>query len=138
MNFNILKNNKGITLMELVIVLAIISIIGAILAPNFTSTTDKARLRSDIQSTMVIQNAIDLYRIETGRSINGSTKDILSRLSQHGYLGTNAQTLSPQTEKAFWTVQSGKVRLNLSNTSISEDMINNLNSNEILFITRIS
>jgi prepilin-type N-terminal cleavage/methylation domain-containing protein len=95
------KNIKGLTLIELVMVLAVIAIIGAILIPSFLYTTDKARLKADVQSAKVIQNAIDLYRAERGRDVSGDTMtEILKNLADDGYLKEGQ--LAIQTPEAVW------------------------------------
>lgn len=93
------KANKGFTLMELIIVLALLAIITAILIPMFLSTTDRARLRSDIQSARVIQNAMDLYRIERGSDAGNTSVAILSALENADYISSSP---SPQTAGATW------------------------------------
>jgi len=87
--------------MELIIVMALLAIVAAILVPMFINTTDRARLRSDIQSARVIQNAIDLYRVERGVSVQGNDMAaILENLDDAGYL--NARNATLQTEGATW------------------------------------
>ena len=99
------KTNKGFTLLELLIALAILAIIAAILIPNFFVTTDRARLRSDIQSARVIQNAIDLYNAERTPNITGNIDDAtLTRLYYAGFL--RERTPSPQTYLAVWATHA--------------------------------
>jgi len=113
-----MRNHKnGFTLMELTIVLAILAIIAAILIPMFLTTTDRARLRSDIQSARVIQNAIELYRVETGQTVAGGTdvSQIMRNLETAGYL--NLRNASIQTEGAEWVTDSlHGVRVNITNS----------------------
>ena len=95
------KKNKGFTLLELLIALAILAIIAAILIPNFFATTDRARLRSDIQSARVIQNAIELYRAERGPAPDGTSMEgVLETLTTAGFL--RARYTDIQTEGATW------------------------------------
>ena len=95
------KKNKGFTLLELLIALAILAIIAAILIPNFFATTDRARLRSDIQSARVIQNAIELYRAERGTIPSGDNMaGMLESLTTSGFL--RARDADIQTEGATW------------------------------------
>jgi len=95
------KATKGFTLLELLIALAILAIIAAILIPNFFATTDRARLRSDIQSARVIQNAIELYRAERGQAPDGANMAaVLESLTDSGFL--RARYADIQTEAATW------------------------------------
>ena len=107
------KTNKGFTLLELLIALAILAIIAAILIPNFFVTTDRARLRSDIQSARVIQNAIDLYNAERTPNITGNINDaILVRLYDAGFL--RERTPSPQTYLAEWATRDNLVVVDIN------------------------
>lgn len=105
--------NKGFTLMELTIVLAILAIIAAILIPSFMITGDRARLRGDIQSARVIQNALELYRAERGVSPGNCIDTIISRLQDTEYLsGGDIQT---QTSAGKWVFsQANGVQLDIS------------------------
>jgi len=115
------KIKSGFTLMELTIVLAVLAIIAAILVPLFLRTTDRARLRSDIQSARVIQNAMDLYRVEQGLPVAGGTivvDDVLNALQQAGYL--NPRNSRTQTEGAVWVISlSEGVRVDITSSDES-------------------
>jgi len=107
-------NNKGFTLMELTIVLAILAIIAAILIPSFLTTSDRARLRGDIHSARVIQNAYELYRLERGVSPGDSIDSIIERLQMTDYLpGGDMET---QTNGGMWVYS----RVNGVQVDISE------------------
>ncbi|MCL1878253.1 MAG: type II secretion system GspH family protein [Defluviitaleaceae bacterium] len=98
------KRNSGLTLMELVIVMAVIAIIGMIILPIFLLTNDRARLRADIQSARVIQNAIELYRIERGSNVAGApdVDAMIANLAAAGYI--NPRNVRIQTEGARWII----------------------------------
>jgi len=98
------KKSKGFTLLELLIALAILAIIAAILIPNFFATTDRARLRSDISSARVIQNAIELYRAERGVAPTGDMNNVLINLTSAGFL--RARYTDIQTEGAVWAIHA--------------------------------
>jgi len=98
------KANSGFSLLELLIALAILAIIAAILIPNFFATTDRARLRSDIQSARVIQNAIELYRAERGATPAGDMSAVLATLTDTGFM--RERDARPQTEGAVWATDT--------------------------------
>jgi len=58
MNTIIKKKKKAFTLIELIIVLAIMAIIAAIAIPNFTAVRDNSKVKADISSCQTIQRAI--------------------------------------------------------------------------------
>jgi prepilin-type N-terminal cleavage/methylation domain-containing protein len=100
----ILTNKKGFTLMELTIVLAVIAIIAAILIPTFLNTTDRARLRSDIASARVINNAVELYQAERGSAPSGfdtaNIANTLTALQTAGFL----TAAPPQSNGGAWQI----------------------------------
>lgn len=55
MNKNVKKKRKGFTLIELIIVLAIMAIIAAIAIPNFTAVRNNSRNKADVQSAETIK-----------------------------------------------------------------------------------
>jgi len=60
-------NKKGFTLIELVIVLAIMSIIAAIAISAYTGNAQKARESSCAANVNIIQNAASVYYAQTGK-----------------------------------------------------------------------
>lgn len=65
---------KGFTLMELIIVIAIIGILAAVIYPSFISYTEKAKLTKAIQDAKVLILDIDSYNSEQEiTSINEDT-----------------------------------------------------------------
>jgi len=103
---------KGFTLIELIIVLAIVAIVGAILIPNFLNTTDRARLRSDIQSARVLQNALDLYNLEQPVPLTGGYVAALGSMDSLGYV--DARRVAVQTAGAAFELNDGVITLNIS------------------------
>ena len=105
------KKTAGITLMELVVVLAIVAIIGAIVVPNFFGMTGIARLRADIQSTMVLDNAFQLYRLQNPGPLPTEIDDVLERLHEQNFLTTEMTATSTQDPDSRWTLYRGNIRL---------------------------
>jgi len=63
---NNLKNKKGFTLIELIVVLAVLAIIMAIAVPRFLGVQKGAELDADYSTGALIAKAAELYNAKTG------------------------------------------------------------------------
>lgn len=66
------KNNKGFTLVELVIVIAILAILVGILAPQYTKYIEKSRKSADASNMDEIIKAIEVHYVEQGVNSTGA------------------------------------------------------------------
>jgi len=64
---------KAFTLLELLLVIGIILILGAIALPNFAKARDKAIEKEALSNLKLIYAAEKIYRMETGTYRNAST-----------------------------------------------------------------
>lgn len=62
-----INNRKGFTLVELVVVIAILGILSAIAVPRFTGTQENAREKADEATLATVQSAVRLCEAETGK-----------------------------------------------------------------------
>ncbi|GAA4472893.1 prepilin-type N-terminal cleavage/methylation domain-containing protein [Novipirellula rosea] len=83
---------KGFTLVELVVVVLILGILAAVAAPRMFDTAGNARDNATRQSLVVIRDAIDLYKAQTG---------------DYPELSTFTTDLKPYLQGAFPATQVG-------------------------------
>lgn len=69
------KNNKGFTLVELVIVIAILAILVGLLAPQYTKYVEKSRKAADASNMDELVKAIQVYATDKAITLAKDTKD---------------------------------------------------------------
>lgn len=62
-------NNKGFSLVELIIVIAIMAVLIGVLAPQYLKYVEKSRVSSDISSIDELVNAVEIYSADPANSI---------------------------------------------------------------------
>ena len=133
-----MKNKRsGFTLMEVVIVLAVIAILGAVIVPSFMGYTERARLRTDIQSARTVQNAMDLYKAEVGRDVasditssstgNTAEEKIINHLTGAGYLDGSPRL---QTSEAVWEYIDATKKMCINIADCTSSFIRNMQFSE--------
>ena len=100
-------NNKGFTLVELIVVLVILAILAAILVPTLMGYIDKARSEKDFGTAQAIRVATQSIVAEmygkgediTADNVKGHTKDIMGLIGAASTTvnGNAAYTLDGQT-----------------------------------------
>ena len=61
-----IRNNKGFTLIELMVVVLILGILAAIIAPRIIGRTDDARVTEAKVQIKNLETALKLYKLDTG------------------------------------------------------------------------
>lgn len=69
------KNNKGFTLVELVIAIAILAILVGLLAPQYTKYVEKSRKSADASNMDELVKAIQVYATDNAIKLTGDAKD---------------------------------------------------------------
>ena len=57
-------NNKGFSLVELIVVIAIMAVLIGVLAPTFTKYVERSRKSTDVQNVASVVSAIETYTID--------------------------------------------------------------------------
>lgn len=81
------RKESGLTLIEVLIVVFIISIILAIVIPNYANSTKRAQEKLCEAAVRMVNAQIELYRIDHGKEISAtSPKEVFYELIAKGYL----------------------------------------------------
>ena len=62
-----LNHSRGFTLIELIVVIALVAVLAAVVAPNLLGKASEANRKSAMIQLEKVANSIELYRLETGR-----------------------------------------------------------------------
>lgn len=76
------KDNKGFTLVELVIVIAILAILVGLLAPQYTKYVEKSRKSADVNNMDELIKAVEVYEIDNASKTAISEKEVTINMSK--------------------------------------------------------
>ncbi len=100
------NNKKGFTIVELVIVIAVIAILAAVLIPTFSNVVRKARISADTQLCKNMNTALGIAEAD-GKELD-TMEDVLSAVNDAGYVIEN---LNPTTEGYYFAWDSNENRI---------------------------
>ena len=106
------KNNKGFTLIELIVVIAIIAVLAAILAPQYLRYVEKSRVTSDESTAKEIRNAIQTSCADSDVFEDVNSGDTVTWAKDGGKLTVSKGTkLSGELDKTVGTTPHMKSKL---------------------------
>ena len=79
------KQNAGFTLVELIIVIAIIAVLSAVAAPQYLKYVEKSRISTDMETAAVIETAVSVLCAEG--AIPGADPDYVTWDVSTGLIG---------------------------------------------------
>ena len=101
---NLKKSRKGgFTLVELMVVVAVIAILAAIAMPQVLSAADRARNAKETADIQIIKNATQLYMIDK----NVDTPPTVENLYKEGYLTEHVKTAKDKEYTITYEVVNG-------------------------------
>lgn len=118
------KNNKGFSLVELIVVIAIMAVLVGVLAPQFIQYVERSRISTDIQNMDQIKTAVEVYCTENDDLTGSLFGGVLANTTNHkgtvdanfkealeaaGLSGTEVKFKSAKWENVNLTVNDGAV-----------------------------
>ena len=85
------NDNKGFSLIELIVVIAIMAILVGSLAPQFMKYIESSRQSTDIQNASAIRSAIEAYVAETSTSTDIVVSSTAAAAASPGNAATKAR-----------------------------------------------
>lgn len=96
---NILKKNKGFTLIEMIVVVGIIGVLVAILLPRFADIREKSYEKANIANGKAVISALEAYYTDNLAYPSASTYYLGSAGGLSGYL--SSALTNPYTSNAY-------------------------------------
>ena len=111
------KKRKGFTIVELVIVIAVIAILAGVLIPTFASIIDKANQSSDIQAVRQMNVLLKAESVDKTLSIG----DVINIVSEAGY--DTEEKLTPKSKSNYFYWHNGTNTIFLAKVEESKELI---------------
>ncbi len=99
---NKIENRKGFTLIEVIIVMAILSILIGIAAPKMINIKARAEDRANKVTAKTIENAIDIAEIVQGKSLTNDSQNVADLINE--YLEGISITIGTSYSEDDWVV----------------------------------
>ena len=117
------KNNKGFSLVELIVVIAIMAVLVGVLAPQLIKYVEKSREATDIQTCDNIATALKTYYADEEVSASASATDTTVTVTlSKTELGTGADAAVKDaglTKGTKWTSDTIKIEYNKADGTIT-------------------
>lgn len=94
-----IRNNKGFTLAELMIAVAVIGTLSSMAVPNFMTYRDKAKVADGVATAETIRGAITIYTVDSRSNLFPASNDITDWDSLVAVCKFNGVTLKETSAK---------------------------------------
>lgn len=105
-------NNKGFSLVELIIVVAIMAVLVGVLAPQYLKYVEKSRVSSDRDNVDAIVSALQVYAVDPDASATfaGTEKIVLTRANAPAITDSSNTPVAKALSDAGLTITNKKLQ----------------------------
>ena len=103
-----MKNNKGFSLVELIIVIAIMAVLVGVLAPTYLQYVEKSKKSNDVSTVDSVVNALEIAAIDP--EVNSEDWDYIDVTIDTDGMTTSPDTTGAAIEKAFLEIVGSDIK----------------------------
>ena len=109
-----MKSNKGFSLVELIIVIAIMAVLIGVLAPQFIKYVERSRESTDLQNVEEVKTAVETYVADHGEDASLASEIKITFSAAPG-------SIAPSIDLTEYGIASEGIKTKSSKWSISGD-----------------
>lgn len=113
------KNEGGFTLVEMLIVLAIMAILIGLAIPVFKNVLDQSKIKADKSTAGMLESTLEVYYTDEGAYPGGDFNTMVSELNAKGYIKNSE--IKPQDKNGSFTYDSASGKITYTNANDRSD-----------------
>jgi prepilin-type N-terminal cleavage/methylation domain-containing protein len=103
------EGQKGFTLVELIVVMAILAVLAGLAVPKFANILDTSKVKADVSNRDLVQKAVEIYQADKGTYPKGDFEALMKDKAFVGDTGYIKSAIEPSHPDGIFTYSSGKV-----------------------------
>lgn len=108
------EGQKGFTLVELIVVMAILAVLAGLAVPKFASILDTSKVKADVSNRDLVQKAVEIYQADKGYYPKDESFEKLmgdkTFVGDTGYIKSAIEKASHPDGDYEYTASTGKIK----------------------------